>query len=962
MDNLGGILSVLLVGSLILAINFAPVPNEGALVLGLAAIALAALVAFYIRQKRAANPLYDLEIAGRRVFWVAACAGIIVFGSLMAAAFVSQQYLQNVLGYSTLEAGAAILPAALVMVVVAPRSAKLVEARGARFTLLAGYVFLLLAFLTMLLVWDEGAPYWQIAAAYMFVGAGVGLAGTPASHSLTGSVPVTRAGMASGTADLQRDLGGAMMQSIFGALLTAGYASAVASQIAASDQQITDSTQAQLTKSFAGAEAVAAQHPQYADAIIAGAQQAFLEGDDWAYTAGVVAILLGAVLVFFMFPKHEEEQQLLASYHEEDTVRLAVPTHLGAPFYPSRHEFTDPMSDLDRSDAPDPGPPPASRRPYSTRRTPQRHFLRSSRSVPLRVHRTSSSSSSTTSASRPRRAPSAAHARRRRPSASLATGSSSIASIRPRSARPTRQALLTGPEPPLGGDGRHHRARDLGARLQLDSAEHCAPLAADAQAERLLDGPVRQVPRGARLGDEPAGAVRRLAVRRSRLRALLRLPRRRDEPVLRRASTKDTVPVEPERTAEEGYHFTEDMTDHAIDWIRSQKSLMPDKPFFVYFAPGATHAPHHVPRSGRTSTRADFDGRLGRVARGASSLARRNSASCRLTRSSPSDTEEIPAWDDMSGRAEADARTSDGGVRRLSSSTPTTTSGASIDTLDDLEMLEDTLVYYIIGDNGASAEGTIRRLRSTSSMILNGAVRARDDRVHGLAASTCFGTPEAFNHYAVGWAHALDTPYQWTKQVASHWGGTRNGTIVSLAGRDRARRGEVRHAVPPRDRRRGHRARGRRPARSPTMRRRRGAASRSRASVDGYSFDDSGAADRHKTQYFEMFCNRGIYHEGWTAVTRHCIAVGMPAGAACARRRRLGALRPGRLDARRTTSRPTMPEKLRRAPGALPERGHEVQRAPARRSPLRALQRRPRREAAARSAATHRSCSAAWAA
>ena len=258
MDNLGGILSVVLVGALILAINFAPVPNEGALVLGLALVALAALGAFYIRQRRAANPLYDLNIAGRRIFWVAACAGIIVFGSLMAAMFVSQQYLQNVLGYSTLQAGAAILPAALVMVVVAPRSAKLVEARGARFTLLSGYVFLFLAFLTMLLLWDEGAPYWQIAAAYIFIGAGVGLAGTPASHSLTGSVPVTRAGMASGTADLQRDLGGAIMQSIFGALLTAGYASAVSAQIAASDKDVTSSTQAALTKSFASAEAVAA--------------------------------------------------------------------------------------------------------------------------------------------------------------------------------------------------------------------------------------------------------------------------------------------------------------------------------------------------------------------------------------------------------------------------------------------------------------------------------------------------------------------------------------------------------------------------------------------------------------------------------------------------------------------------------------------------------------------------------
>jgi MFS family permease len=323
-DNLGGILSVVLVGALILAINFAPVPNEGALVLGLGLIAAAALGAFYIRQRRAANPLYDLNVAGRRIFWVAACAGIIVFGSLMAAAFVSQQYLQNVLGYSTLQAGAAILPAALVMVVVAPRSAKLVEARGARFTLLFGYVFLLLAFLTMLLLWDEGAPYWQIAAAYIFIGAGVGLAGTPASHSLTGSVPVTRAGMASGTADLQRDLGGAIMQSTFGALLTAGYAASVSAQISASDQNITDSTQAALTKSFSSAEAVAAQHPQYATAIIAGAQEAFLDGDDWAYTAGVVAILLGAVLVYVMFPKHEEERQLLASYHAHDTGAVAA--------------------------------------------------------------------------------------------------------------------------------------------------------------------------------------------------------------------------------------------------------------------------------------------------------------------------------------------------------------------------------------------------------------------------------------------------------------------------------------------------------------------------------------------------------------------------------------------------------------------------------------------------------------
>ena len=318
-DNLGGVLSLVMVGALIISINFAPVPNETTLVLVLGGVALAAAVGFYLRQRRARNPLYDLDIAARRIFWVAACAGIIVFGSLMAAAFVSQQYLQNVLGYSTLEAGASILPAALVMVIVAPRSAKLVEARGARFTLLCGYVFLVLAFLSMLLLWKEDTAYWKIAIAYAFIGAGVGLAGTPASHSLTGSVPVTRAGMASGTADLQRDLGGAIMTSIFGALLTAGYAAAAGAAIAASDKNITDSTQAQLTKSFAGAEDVAEQHPQYADAIISGAKTAFLQGDQWAYTAGLVAVIGGAVLVFFMFPKHDDERRLLAAYHDEDT-------------------------------------------------------------------------------------------------------------------------------------------------------------------------------------------------------------------------------------------------------------------------------------------------------------------------------------------------------------------------------------------------------------------------------------------------------------------------------------------------------------------------------------------------------------------------------------------------------------------------------------------------------------------
>ena len=342
-DHLGGVLSIVLVGALILGINFAAVPNETALIIGLFAVAAAGLVGFYIRQRRAANPLYDLDIAARPTFWVAACAGLIVFGSLMGSMYIGQQFLQNVLDYSTVDAGLAILPAVFCMVVVAPRSAKLVEAKGARFTLLFGYVFVLLGFLTMLLLWKENIAYWKVGLGYAFVGIGVGLAGTPASHSLTGSVPVRRVGMASGTADLQRDLGGAIMQSIFGALLTAGYAAAAGAAVAASGKNVNNQIQAELTKSFSSAADTASRYPpSVQDNIIAAAKTAFLQGDQWAYLAGIIAVLLGAVLVFFRFPRKAEEDELLAGYEAEDAApseRLpsseALPAPVGTPSGPA---------------------------------------------------------------------------------------------------------------------------------------------------------------------------------------------------------------------------------------------------------------------------------------------------------------------------------------------------------------------------------------------------------------------------------------------------------------------------------------------------------------------------------------------------------------------------------------------------------------------------------------------------
>ncbi len=319
-DNIGGILSVFLVGSLVLALNFLPVQGYQQYAVALLGVTIISLVLFAIRQRRAANPLYDLPVAKRPTFWVAAVAGIIIFGALMGSMFIGQQYMQDVLGFSPINAAIPALFAGFFMILAAPRSAKLVEERGSRATLLLGYIFILIGFLAMLLLWQEGTPFWLVALTFCFIGVGIGLSGTPASRSLTSSVPVKRVGMASGTADLQRDLGGAVFTALFGALLAAGYAAAVSAAIAASGSsaQIPSAVTNELEMSYAGAQAVAEQYPQYATQITAAAKQAFLAGDQQAYLAGIIAVLIGAALVFFVFPKFEQEKKLLAEYHAED--------------------------------------------------------------------------------------------------------------------------------------------------------------------------------------------------------------------------------------------------------------------------------------------------------------------------------------------------------------------------------------------------------------------------------------------------------------------------------------------------------------------------------------------------------------------------------------------------------------------------------------------------------------------
>lgn len=321
-DHLGGFLSMLLVAGLVLSISFAPEPGWTMVALGLAVVAVAAGVGFVIRQRRTPEPLYDLAIASRRTFWVAAVAGTIVFGALMGGLFIGQQFLQNVLGYSTLAAGTAVLPQAIGMVAVAPLSAALVTRFGSRFTLLAGFGFVFAGFVLMLVLWDETSVYAEVAAAYGLVGIGVGLAATPSSRVLMDSVPVARAGMASATADLQRDLGGAVMQALLGAILTGGYAAAFATRIAAApsaqQQQITDDVRSQLLSSFSSAEDLATRYPDAAGPITAAARSSFLGGANWAYATALVAVAVGALLVAVRFPGRSQEAQLLASYASAD--------------------------------------------------------------------------------------------------------------------------------------------------------------------------------------------------------------------------------------------------------------------------------------------------------------------------------------------------------------------------------------------------------------------------------------------------------------------------------------------------------------------------------------------------------------------------------------------------------------------------------------------------------------------
>jgi arylsulfatase A-like enzyme len=319
---------------------------------------------------------------------------------------------------------------------------------------------------------------------------------------------------------------------------------------------------------------------------------------------------------------------------------------------------------------------------------------------------------------------------------------------------------------------------------------------------------------------------------------------------------RNTTPTAPPKSYEEGYHFTEDMTDEAIAWIGNTRAANRDKPWFVYFSTGAVHAPHQVPKEWRERFAGKFDHGWDQQREQTHARQLEMGVILQGTKLTPR-PKEIPAWDSQSDEQKrVYLRLMENYAGYMAHTDHHV--GRLIDSLDASGELDNTLVFYIIGDNGASAEGGLEGTFSELASLL-GIQLGLESMVDRLDE---IGGPTSEPHVPVGWAWAMCAPFQWTKQVASHFGGTRNPMVVHWPKGIRARgeqRTQFHHAIDV----------------VPTILEACKIAEPKvvngieQKPIEGvsmaYTFEDADAAGRRTTQYFEMFCNRAIYKDGWVA-------------------------------------------------------------------------------------------------